>query len=255
MTPETKIRAAVASPARLSQPPCGERAGRCSGRAMVSPVAVACRTRAAALHLPVGSRGCSWRQPMLSRRPLAVSVFEPGYGIDLAGGLVLRVEFSALAVGSGTRPRRQERSGDEIRQQAARARGFGRFRIAPVSGRACGKRPLLEHPAREKGQRRLFHHFVEQNGQLPPQISHMFQFGHLEIPKGSIRAFTKIILRRCTEPSHRLPPVGVGFNTVRATSPKRNTEGGLCKSSFACGKRGPLNAGAGQSSAGAAAFR
>jgi hypothetical protein len=236
VTPETTTRAPAPTPAALCPPPGSARGGcaACrSGRAIESPVAGAYGARAAARECPFGSRRGSLPRPVSPGVPCAVAAAHPAHVAGIAGGVPVAMGLSGVAVRARTWCGRQKRAGHEIRQQAACASRFGRFRLTPVAGRAGGKRPLLEHPPREKRQRRFFHHFVEQNGQLPPEIGHVFQFGHLEVAKGSIRAFTKILHRRSAGPSHKVSPVGVGCDAAQATSRKGNTFEGLCKSCFA----------------------
>lgn len=266
MTPEAKTQTALASVANLpGQPLRGVREPRKSARQLAAwesgsavqwPLAGACRAHTAASDLPFRSAWSSMRRPMLPGPSFAVPGDHLSRSVAFAGSGVVATGLCALAVRARTRIGRQERAGDEIGQQAAGAQRFGGFGIVPVAGRACRKRPLLEHPSREKRQGRLFHHLVEQYGQLPPEIRHVFQFRDFEIAKGSVGTFAEIVHRRSPEPSrHKLSPVGVGLNTVWAKSRKGNIDRLLCKPSFACGNGDPLRPGLEQFTAGGVVFR
>jgi len=136
---------------------------------------------------------------------------------------------------------RTSRGGDKIRQQPPGAPGSAGPLFVPIragaalDGRPRGARPFFEHPAGKQRQRRLLHHFVQEDGKLPAKICHMFQFRHLEISQRCAGTFPKIVHRRFANPSHGFSP-GAEMAMSAAARRGRVTDFHISTSDFSPGE-------------------
>ena len=197
-----RLRGAAASRARaaaIAAPHAVIRAGRSALGAEMSP-------------LPAFAVG----------RELAVAPADSGSG---RRGVITR--FGCTAVRGTPGVRGQHRTGYKLGQQTACALRFQRFASIPVSGGALRYRALLQHPSRKERQRRLLHHFVEQNGEFAAQIGDVFQFGHLKVAQRSAGTFSKIFHRWIRKVVHRMAPGGLAV-VLLAPRPVSVTELGAC---------------------------
>jgi len=147
-------------------------------------------------------------------------------------GRVLRGAGFAVAAGRQAGGLRPCGGGDEIGQQPALKPRAGRLGAVPIGarggqpGRGGGparRNAFLEHPAGKKGQRRFLHHLFEQDGQLPPKIGNVFQFGHFEISQRGIRTVAKIVHWWFPKPAHGLSP-GAEASIPTSARQRRVTE-------------------------------
>ena len=121
----------------------------------------------------------------------------------------------------------QRRQAEELLQHAVSLfRSLG-FLPASVSARSRGFRALFEHPSREKREGRFLHQFVKQDTEFAAEVGHVFQFGHLEVAKGSVGTFPKVFHRRFRKPSHWESP-GIRAMVISTPRPASVTDLAVC---------------------------